>query len=78
MTKAHVVLIAVMMALGVSFGVHRINPFSTHSTPQKIAVTKPDSIIPGHNGSHCTIRWVLKNRVFQKKHSIMPGLVFKK
>ena len=45
MTKAHVVLIAVMMALGVSFGVHRINPFSTHSTPQKIAVTKPDSII---------------------------------
>lgn len=45
MTKAHVVLIAVMMALGVSLGAHRINPFSDFSSPKKIAVTKPDSII---------------------------------
>jgi len=44
MTKAHVLLVAVMMALGVSLGVHQINPFSDSTSLPKIAVAKPDSI----------------------------------
>jgi hypothetical protein len=45
MTKAQAVLVAVIITLSVSFGIHQINPFPALSTSKNISVVKPDSAL---------------------------------
>ena len=45
MTKAHAVFVAVMVALSVTLGFQKINPFSDFSTPQSSSSVKQDSVM---------------------------------
>ena len=45
MTKAHGVLVAVLIAAGISSGVHRADSLSNHSSTKKMSVAKTDSAV---------------------------------